>query len=374
MSLDENISLNQLHGTVLPSPISILPAQTDSTTPLSLEALLEHLRHLARQQGTYSVLNLVTAYAPTDLIRLGRHIYQNHSYSLAQAYISNEDQLVEALRLADSLCDIILLDIDRRRLFGPQMGASTARDLLQQTLLLTYSDGRTWAEALKDQLVRLMDEDIQGARIVIAGSDARSRSLAPKLADFGTQIAILINDDEVRNAPDLTRLSTEPAADIQYLPLAEIGTYAARADAVIVWRDLYESHLQALAAHIAEGAFLLDAGLRSLPPAVITAARQRGAFPVRVHLIPTLFGALVAAHEHALARAAFGWGEVAGIPIVAGGAIGEAGAVVVDSIQHPRRVLGIADSWGGLISDLSSDDLERLSQVREHLASSNPSL
>jgi len=329
---------------------------------------LARLAQVARSAHNHAVLNVCMAYAPSESYRLGRDIYHTEAYSLGRVIVSNEEQLVEVLRAADARVDLVLLDIDRRRLFGPQMAASTAHELLHQARLLTYSDGRTWAEALKDQLVRLLDEDLQGKRIVIVGSDPRSHSLVPKLSDFGPQITILMREDEIERAPDLARLSTEPNAYVDYLPLSALADCAERADAVVVWRDLEG---ETLGRHIRPGAYVLDAGLRSIPQASLALARQRGAWPVRIQIIPTLLGTLAAAHEQAVLRDhAFGWREWQGFTLLAGGAIGPEGALVVDSVRCPRRVLGLADGWGGVRQPVTPDEMAQLRALERLIAES----
>src|SRR5690606_37591655 len=102
--------------------------------------------------------------------------------------------LVEILGEADGNVDVVLLDIDRRRIFGPQAAALTAYDILERSHLLTYSDSRVWAEAVKDQIVRLLNEQVQGADIVIAGDHRRSRLLALMLIDYGAEVTVIVRE------------------------------------------------------------------------------------------------------------------------------------------------------------------------------------
>ncbi len=47
----------------------------------------------------------------------------------------------------------------------------------------------------------------------------------------------------------------------------------------------------------------------------------------------------------------YGRRNINNFTVVAGGEIGERGTVVVDSICHPTRVIGVADGAGHLLSD-----------------------
>jgi hypothetical protein len=52
-----------------------------------------------------------------------------------------------------------------------------------------------------------------------------------------------------------------------------------------------------------------------------------------------------------------------GYSIVAGGVIGAAGDIVVDSISRPARILGVADGQGGLLEAAPVDCEDRLAEV-----------
>jgi len=55
---------------------------------------------------------------------------------------------------------------------------------------------------------------------------------------------------------------------------------------------------------------------------------------------------------------------VDGVPVVAGGAIGERGAVIVDDVENPARIVGVADGSGGLLRQ-PSEFAENLRRVTE---------
>jgi len=55
-----------------------------------------------------------------------------------------------------------------------------------------------------------------------------------------------------------------------------------------------------------------------------------------------------------------------GVSVVAGGLIGRKGDVIVDSVRHPTRVIGIADGKGGILGAPSNDP--RVQRVRRAIA------
>jgi hypothetical protein len=59
-----------------------------------------------------------------------------------------------------------------------------------------------------------------------------------------------------------------------------------------------------------------------------------------------------------------GRGTMAGIPVVAGGVVGHAGDVVIDSISNPTRAIGVANGEGGVDYRPSGESADRLSSVQ----------
>jgi hypothetical protein len=116
------------------------------------------------------------------------------------------------------------------------------------------------------------------------------------------------------------------------------------------------------------GCYLLDARVGSLTPDSVEKARQKGVHTIRASTWPALAGRLAAAHESEhLYHKAMGWKDLAGVPIVAGGAVGTSGAVIVDDINRPSRIIGIADGTGGMLPDIQDEHRKRLQAVQEEI-------
>lgn len=80
------------------------------------------------------------------------------------------------------------------------------------------------------------------------------------------------------------------------------------------------------------------------------AAIERGLFTCRLDSRAALAAELNLVIETKKIINAMGSTSMSGIPLVAGGVIGQRGSVVVDSLENPTRVIGIADGSGGLLN------------------------
>ena len=58
--------------------------------------------------------------------------------------------------------------------------------------------------------------------------------------------------------------------------------------------------------------------------------------------------------------------DIEGVMVVSGGRIGPEGTVVVDSVAHPSKVIGVADGFGGLMKK-TADYIDQVNKVRSYI-------
>jgi hypothetical protein len=122
------------------------------------------------------------------------------------------------------------------------------------------------------------------------------------------------------------------------------------------------------AARLRQKTYVLDAGIGTILPEGITEAQRRGCFVLRVNIWPALTGTLSAAHESLIETSdALGWEVLDGIPVVAGGALGRSGDVIVDSVHHPTRVIGVCDGHGGVRLRFREVEAESVRRVQAEI-------
>ena len=339
----------------------------------ALDLLLKELRGRAVKSGKFSALNIVTGERPFADFVVSGNIHATQSHMVGSVELTSDEQLLATLGMVDGRVDVILLDVDRKP-FGPTDASEVARNRLKKTSLLTYLDSRVWVEAVEDQVVRLLRESLSGSSIVIAGDHPRSRFLALRLAERGATVALLPDPDQTRNAPTLDHirsLSFEGSELRLTLMKPDSGVAfdaLSKAAAVLVWPAGSPWFGENFAKRLSKGSFVVDAGIGAILPDGIAEAQRRGCLLLRVNIWPALTGALSAAHESLLeTRDALGWGTLAQVPVVAGGAMGRSGDVIVDSVKHPTRVIGVCDGHGGVRFKFNDTDAERVRKVQAEI-------
>jgi hypothetical protein len=141
-----------------------------------------------------------------------------------------------------------------------------------------------------------------------------------------------------------------------------------KASAVLAWPAGDAWFGKEFVEHLTKGTFILDAGIGSILPSGIEEAHQRGCFLLRVNIWPALTGALSAAHESLLeSRNALGWDTIDDVPVVAGGAMGRSGDVIVDSVKHPTRIIGVCDGQGNVRFRFNQAEIERVRKVQAEI-------
>jgi 4-hydroxy-2-oxovalerate aldolase len=346
----------------------------EQQSPLeALHTLLKELRARAVKSGKFSALNVVTGGKPAPEIVVSGNIHTTQSHVVGSVEFTNTEQLQTIVSNADGRIDVLLLDVDRKP-FIPGNAIELARTGLNKTVLLTYLDSRVWAAAVEDQVVRVLHENLVGSTIVIAGVHPRSHFLAVRLAERGAAVTLLSDPGQTTDAQmsdpvdSLSFVGSHLGFDLLKAKSSGTSEALSKASAVLAWPAGDAWLGQDFAKHLSKGTFVVDAGIGAILPGGIEEAHQRGCFLLRVNIWPALTGALSAAHESFLeSRDALGWDTIDNIPVVAGGAMGRSGDVIVDSVKHPTRIIGVCDGQGNVRFRFNESEAERVRKVQAEI-------
>jgi hypothetical protein len=286
-------------------------------------------------------------------------------YAIGNAEVATAAVAVEVAAAVDGRVDVVAVDLVRS---GPLRALPEAvGSRIRQSRLILYSDEDAQVEAADAFLIRALPPP-ERARVVICGAGYIAVQLALRLAVRGVEIWIwretAMAAARVCDALHalVTTLAPAPAAAVRPWTGDVHGVDA------VVGATGGGSLVPASVVHSLDpDGVLLDAGVGSLTIEAIDVARTRGARLYRLDMRAGLAGAIAVALDTAdLADRIVGHDVVAGIPIVAGGAIGQRGDVVVDAIDVPTRVVGVADGCGHLLAD-AQPFRARVERVEEEL-------
>ncbi len=217
-------------------------------------------------------------------------------------------------------------------------------------------------------------EVLDNAEIAIAGDHPRSHFLALRFAERGAHVTVIRDPEQTRgeHGLDALRSLSLDGANLKLtstMPNSkEASNTLAKASVVIVWPASTAWFDRSFVQSLSPDAYVLDAGIGGILPDAIAEAQRRGCLLLRVNIWPALTGALSSAHESLMkTQDALGWEKLDGIPVVAGGAMGSSGDIIVDSVHHPTRVIGVCDGHGGVRFRYNEDEAEHVRRVQAEI-------
>lgn len=226
----------------------------------------------------------------------------------------------------------------------------------RNSILLSYSDLDVWVGSVKYTLVADIP-DLKKKKVVLIGTDVSAGSFMELLTSV------------------LRLYSREVGSFVTGEESGESGLMEALEGAdVIVGAAIYKNVITQEQIEACGGSpLIVDAGIGTVDPGASEYALNKGLKMIRVDNRAAMAGTLFSLiQSYDLVTRVMGKGEIAGVPVVAGGVIGAPGTVVVDSIDRPSMAIGFADGTGRIHYDPDDEDESmRLEKVREYIREGN---
>jgi 4-hydroxy-2-oxovalerate aldolase len=343
-----------MHVVDLPQP----PATASTMLPASLAdaaaTVARQAKIVATKSGRLSVFNLVPPPFGRGSSRVSAFVQEEFDYVIGSAQVADAAAASAVAAAIDGECDVCFADGDIQD--SGWTVASAVRPLLRRSRLLTYRDTDTWSRAVELQLAELLGDEFP---VLILGADRLAVRLAVGLADRGVRVLLFDADGSAEAVASVRRLChanalIEPAADAAAAAssVSVLAAFQPRAIGVAI--------IDAMPA----GSTVFDGGIGAIEPVAVARANARQFRVLRPDMRAALAAELSAAlGTQRVARELMGRSEIDGVPVVAGGVVGHAGDVVVDSITNPTRVLGIATGDGAVNYDAPGAN-DRITQVQ----------
>jgi 4-hydroxy-2-oxovalerate aldolase len=271
--------------------------------------------------------------------------------SVEVASLEDVDRVVAE---TEGKADALLLDA------GGALGGVVELERYWKRGLIPYDDQETLSSSLTTFLLQTVASD--GKRIAVVGANNESAKLTFRLHALGFELVLWDEDRGLadRLAESLRSMLSRGSGVVAATSLFEAVEGSDVLISMTADLDLDERALSAL-----KSSRLVIEGMRgALSSALIAEARRLGIetcrFDTRTGLAAVARSAL---ETRALIAQDLGEHPMDGYSIVAGGVIGAAGDIVVDSISRPARIIGIADGRGGLLESPPAGCEERLAEV-----------
>ena len=314
-------------------------------------------RSVATKTGRISVFNLAAAPPGVSRSTVSAFVQEEFDAVIASAQIANQADVAAIAERVDGKVDVWFADTDVQP--GGWSVATVARPLARASKLLGYRDNDTWARAVERQIAARAPE---ATSALVVGADPMALRVAVALAERG--LGVTVHGAEGSNAASLVDAAKcFLGAHVRIDAATNAAAAASRAEIVIAFAK--ESIDEPIVRGLPAGALIFDAGIGAVAPSAAALAADRGVTVIRPDMRAVLAAEISAAlgAERATTEL-MGRGTIDGIAVVAGGVVGRAGEIVIDSISRPSRVVGVANGEGGVDYRPAGQAAERLAQVQ----------
>ena len=277
---------------------------------------VQDVKTLFKKTGKPPVL-VIQQYPVSDehAIRIP-YIRESVTNLLAFVELSSVSFLETVIRLSGGVFSAVVFDIDRKRENSEQLIDAIKKDWPGSGLFM-YSDNQTWADAAI-QLIQRLHGDIRGMNVLLTGTGSLHEILHWKLTQWGVQTSAL------------------PVANQQY-------------DIVVGGGIRTTTLLQLDRMNIHAGTTFFDVGIGNFSTEVLQTARNMNCGIYRVDVRAGLSSLVMHLLEtDDLVKHVMGAGTMQGIDVVAGGTMGKDGAIILDNINQPSAIIGVADGRGNV--------------------------
>lgn len=322
--------------------------------------IAQEIYTLAAKSGKTSVFAIAPAPKADGGPTTFPFVRSNPSCVIGNAEISATEDGLKIAAAVDGIVDVVVIDAEPGDGLCARVG-----EVVRKSRLLTYRDSDALVQAADAVLAQLVP-GIGSVQVGICGASKIGWKLAIKLAQRGARVLLFDPHAEM----ETTAASLNTLLGDHAIAAAKDAGGVARECAVLVGAAVREPVIDAaMIAALPDGSLVLDAGVGTIFPDAIEHGARRGIRMCRLDMRAGLTAEIANILETAeLLTTAMGRSELAGVPVVAGGLIGQRGDVVVDTIVAPTRVIGIADGRGHLLRDGEAAEFEpRIREVRKQI-------
>ena len=328
-------------------------AKTEETLnePLAAAArrVAREIKAAAKKRGLHSALNIVMAHQPVEKATVSYSVQEEFDCVIGSVEVDNPRQLEEVVEAVDGIVDIFLVDSELKPDLGQDQSlASLAYPIAKQSRVLGYKGSAVWVRSIDQEIVAML-QDVRGHRITVSGTDSLALKLALSLMEQGA--VVTLTGDGPEQLQTCVRALRQIASGPMSLQVEANPIDAARGAEVLV-RFARQQPLisRSMVEVLAPDGIVFDAGIGSVSAEAIAYSNEHGIRVVQPDMRAALaseLASLVGAQR--TVTEFMGRGEIAGVPVVGGGLIGQHGDIVVDSVSNPSRVVGIVDGRGRIL-------------------------
>jgi len=301
-----------------------------------------------------------------DFLVLPRRSYEH--FECINFLVSKLDDACFCFECLDGVADIVLVDVEAKQSMDLM---SIAVKHIRRSSIVAYKPNDASVEAA-DLLVRQHFQDqLSGKSIIILGAGNISAKLALRLCERNAGITLLSrNFSKARRVADGLN-AILPRYINSSIEVIESPPNDAVFDGLVSFVAADGVAREEMVNLVKRGGIAVDGGINNFTPGFLKASGENGVICNRLDVRLGFVYSLLSSSPDISNFYVNVRGErfFDNIRLIAGGIIGNRGDIIVDRIQQPSQIIGIANGVGGVLAskDYSTKDKIRLERAQDFL-------
>ena len=295
----------------------------------------------------YKLLLISTTARPSN--RAARLPDKDFNGELAANFLITDEEIAcEFFEKVDGYVETILIDVERKQEIDLMMIASK---FIKRSKILPYKPNDVTLEAADQLIMNQLGVKLARKRILVYGTGNISFKLALRLLEREADVLIAGRSLEKVQSIVATLNMIKPRcsnAVAEEYNNALVDDY----DALISFVSCEKVIAPSIAIGIKSGGLAIDGGIGNFQGEFIAEALKKKITVLRLDVRlgnPFLLAGIESlSSENDFFNSVIGSLQVDNMRLVAGGIIGEQGAIIIDRITNPTKIIGIANGYGGL--------------------------
>ncbi|PFT87576.1 hypothetical protein COK81_20060 [Bacillus thuringiensis] len=271
-------------------------------------------------------------------------------YTAVNFLVTALDQARECLLFIDGKVEYLLIDIEQKQ--NVEL-AEEARKIIKTSKITTCKPNDTTIESC-DLLIRHHFKDnIENKSILIIGSGNLSTKMALRLAERQAEVSMHSrNYSKTKEITEALNLILPKYAQYSIYALKEIKERHETFDVMLSFLSAENVIREEYLRLINKDTLVIDGGINNFQSSFLTEALKQGSACYRLDVrIAFLYNLLFLSSEvESFFTHVMGRRTLNEVDLVSGGVIGRAGDIIVDKMNGPTQIIGIADGHGGVKS------------------------
>ena len=333
---------------------------------MNINEVIKNELDFIEQYEKSSIMINTTAKHSIDFSVLPRRVIE--ARALSSFMINKPEILQQLLEYFDGKVDEIFIDIELKQeinLYG------IAQQYVKNSELITVKPNDTTLESC-DLLIRNhFNDNLTDKNVIVIGTGNLASKIALRMSERQCNVYIKgrSSEKEAKIIEGLNMILPNYNSKIKSYDCLEKEQ---KADLIISFLSGLFEEEGLLKPHVTHNTFMIDGGINNFSSDFVNEMLNSDVNITRLDTRIALEYQLLSTSDYikSFFSEVYGQREMNGIMVASGGYIGKEGTVIVDNIQQPNQIVGIADGSGGVKKNeqLREKDRHSIQTIKEAIS------